>query len=128
MQKSEFLWGSATASYQCEGAWNLDGKGVGEWDVFCLLYTSSGHAGATPMNDRQDPVLAMTEWIRQITESARQKPYTVATVGCIQTFPGSTNVICDHAVSYTHLDVYKRQVSGPIDFRKSNRHNCRKAG
>ena len=32
----------------------------------------SGHAGATPMNDRQDPVLAMTEWIRQITESARQ--------------------------------------------------------
>ena len=34
MQKSEFLWGSATASYQCEGAWNLDGKGVGEWDVF----------------------------------------------------------------------------------------------
>ncbi|WP_195395242.1 glycoside hydrolase family 1 protein [Holdemania sp. 1001302B_160321_E10] len=34
MQKSEFLWGSATASYQCEGAWNLDGKDVGEWDVF----------------------------------------------------------------------------------------------
>ena len=22
-----FLWGSATASYQCEGAWNEDGKG-----------------------------------------------------------------------------------------------------
>ena len=55
------------------------------------------------MNDRQDPVLAMTEWIRQITESARQKPYTVATVGCIQTFPGSTNVICDH-VTFT-LDI-----------------------
>lgn len=51
----------------------------------------------------QDPVLAMTEWIRQITESARQKPYTVATVGCIQTFPGSTNVICDH-VTFT-LDI-----------------------
>ena len=30
----EFLWGSATASYQCEGAWNNDGKGLGEWDVF----------------------------------------------------------------------------------------------
>ena len=27
-----FLWGSATASYQCEGAWNEDGKGLGEWD------------------------------------------------------------------------------------------------
>lgn len=69
----------------------------------------SGHAGATPMNDRQDPVLAMTEWIRQITESARQKPYTVATVGCIQTFPGSTNVICDH-VTFT-LDIRSLDVA-----------------
>lgn len=31
---NDFLWGSATASYQCEGAWDEDGKGVGEWDVF----------------------------------------------------------------------------------------------
>ena len=30
----DFLWGGATASYQCEGAWNEDGKGLGEWDVF----------------------------------------------------------------------------------------------
>lgn len=30
----EFLWGGATASYQCEGGWNEDGKGLGEWDVF----------------------------------------------------------------------------------------------
>ena len=49
----DFLWGGATASYQCEGAWDEDGKGLGEWDVFshgnplningctgCLLYTS----------------------------------------------------------------------------------------
>ncbi|QIK70274.1 family 1 glycosylhydrolase [Erysipelothrix sp. HDW6C] len=30
----KFLWGSATAAYQCEGAWDADGKGLGEWDVF----------------------------------------------------------------------------------------------
>lgn len=30
----EFLWGSATAAYQCEGAWDKDGKGKGEWDYF----------------------------------------------------------------------------------------------
>ncbi|MBS6642871.1 MAG: family 1 glycosylhydrolase [Clostridiaceae bacterium] len=31
----DFLWGSATASYQCEGAWQEDGKGLGMWDEFC---------------------------------------------------------------------------------------------
>ena len=30
----DFLWGSATASYQCEGAWNLDDKVESMWDVY----------------------------------------------------------------------------------------------
>ena len=30
-----FLWGSATAAYQCEGAWQADGKGLSNWDVYC---------------------------------------------------------------------------------------------
>lgn len=32
---TEFLWGSATAAYQCEGAWNEAGKGASSWDAFC---------------------------------------------------------------------------------------------
>ena len=30
----DFAWGAATASYQIEGAWNADGKGLNIWDVF----------------------------------------------------------------------------------------------
>ncbi|WP_416147412.1 glycoside hydrolase family 1 protein [Salipaludibacillus sp. HK11] len=29
-----FLWGSASAAYQIEGAWNQDGKGPSVWDVY----------------------------------------------------------------------------------------------
>lgn len=31
---NNFLWGSATASYQCEGAWNEDGKVESMWDKY----------------------------------------------------------------------------------------------
>ena len=29
-----FLWGMASAAYQVEGSWNLDGKGESNWDRF----------------------------------------------------------------------------------------------
>ncbi|MCQ2592423.1 MAG: GH1 family beta-glucosidase [Treponema sp.] len=32
--REDFVWGSATASYQIEGAWNEDGKGPNIWDEF----------------------------------------------------------------------------------------------
>lgn len=31
----DFIWGVACASYQCEGAWDADGKGPNIWDDFC---------------------------------------------------------------------------------------------
>lgn len=31
----DFKWGVACASYQCEGAWDADGKGPNIWDDYC---------------------------------------------------------------------------------------------
>ena len=31
--KKDFLWGGATAANQCEGAWNVDGKGISVSDI-----------------------------------------------------------------------------------------------
>ena len=33
----DFLWGSASAAYQVEGAWDEDGKGVSVWDQFVRI-------------------------------------------------------------------------------------------
>lgn len=32
-----FLWGAASAAYQVEGAWDVDGKGVSNWDKFVRI-------------------------------------------------------------------------------------------
>jgi 6-phospho-beta-glucosidase len=34
---AKFLWGSASAAYQVEGAWNVDGKGPSVWDSFAKI-------------------------------------------------------------------------------------------
>lgn len=43
----DFTWGAAAASYQIEGAWNEDGKGLSVWDMFSRQpgKVAEGHTG-----------------------------------------------------------------------------------
>ena len=40
----DFVWSTATSSYQIEGAWNVSDKGPSIWDTFT-------HGGGTIVND-----------------------------------------------------------------------------
>ena len=61
---------------------------------------------------RKDPVPAAALYITKLFDWAKQHmDDMVCTIGRMETKPGSVNVIPDTVttVSYTHLDVYKRQ-------------------
>lgn len=68
MKKETFLWGSATAAYQCEGAWQEDGKGPSVWDTFCH---SPANITGTTGNVSCDFYHHYTEDIRLLAEGGQ---------------------------------------------------------
>ncbi len=53
----------------------------------------AGHAGTTPMNAREDALVAASEAVLRIRDSARTLDGAVATVGRLEVEPGGSNVI-----------------------------------
>lgn len=62
----DFLWGSATAAYQVEGAWNQDGKGPSIWDLYSKIpgatfEGTNGDVAADHYNRYKEDVKTMAE-------------------------------------------------------------------
>ncbi|MNJ54549.1 N-carbamoyl-L-amino acid hydrolase [compost metagenome] len=62
------------------------------WQQFTLT-GQAGHAGATPMNQRRDPMQAAAEILGYIYAEAKKFKNAVATVGKLRALPGGVNVI-----------------------------------
>jgi allantoate deiminase len=58
-----------------------------------VLEGAAGHAGTTPMDARDDALVAAAEYVLRIRDAARAIPEAVATVGVIEAEPGGVNVI-----------------------------------
>lgn len=62
----DFLWGSASAAYQIEGAWDVDGKGPSVWDEYVKLpgktfKGSNGDVAVDHYNRYKEDVALMAE-------------------------------------------------------------------
>ena len=66
--------------------------GIRRWTV--TVTGTTNHAGTTPMDRRQDAMVAAARFITRVSERTRARPGTqVATVGRVQAVPGAPNVI-----------------------------------
>ena len=64
--KDDFLWGSASAAYQVEGAWDKDGKGESIWDVYTRIpgttfKNTNGNVAVDHYNRYKEDVALMAE-------------------------------------------------------------------
>lgn len=72
----------------------------------------SGHAGATPMGSRRDPLVAAAMIIQEVERSAIEAGKTTrGTVGYVKAYPGAANVIperVEFSLDYRDIDLAQR--------------------
>lgn len=68
---------------------------AGPHQMWAEIRGRSGHAGATPMTLRRDPMVAAAIVIQEVETSVAQSASTRATVGDVRVVPGAHNVIAD---------------------------------
>ena len=76
--------------------------GINQWEV--TVTGTQNHAGTTPMDRRQDTLLATARFVDMVNRVVRGEPgRQVGTVGRIQAFPGAPNVIPGRTVCSLEL-------------------------
>ena len=68
---SDFIWGVACASYQCEGGWDADGKGPNIWDDFCH------RAGGSTVKNNDSGDVACDSYHRYPEDIALMKQHNI---------------------------------------------------
>jgi beta-glucosidase len=101
-----FLWGSATASFQVEGATTLDGRGESIWDRFCATpgLVAEGHTG-DPACDHYHRYPQDIELMREL--GLRAYRFSIAWPRIV---PGGRG-----PVNRAGLDFYDRLVDGLLE-------------
>lgn len=101
-----FLWGIATAAYQVEGAWNVDGKGESNWDRFA--HTIGKVKGGANADVSCDQYHRFREDVA-ILKRLNQKSYRFST-SWSRILPAGTG-----AVNQRGVDYYSRLVDALLE-------------
>ncbi|TWH57863.1 allantoate deiminase [Desulfitobacterium sp. LBE] len=88
---------------------------VNELWMKLIVKGEAGHAGATPMNLRQDALVAAAEMIQVIEGEAKKTGSTVATVGRLNVFPGGINIIPGRVEFTLDLRDTSQEVSDQVE-------------
>lgn len=88
---------------------------VNELWMKLIVKGEAGHAGATPMNLRQDALVAAAEMIQVIEREAKKTGSTVATVGRLNVFPGGINIIPGRVEFTLDLRDTSQEVSDQVE-------------
>lgn len=106
--KQKFLWGSATAAYQCEGAWNEGGKGKSNWDVFC--HSEKNNVNPVTGDVACDHYHRFEEDIRMLAEG-NQNAYRFS-VAWTRILPDGTGERCPEGI-----DFYNRLIDTCLKYK-----------
>ncbi|MEL1135654.1 Zn-dependent hydrolase [Desulfitobacterium sp. THU1] len=88
---------------------------VNELWMKVIVKGEAGHAGATPMNLRQDALVAAAEMVQVIEREAKKTGSTVATVGRFNVFPGGINIIPGRVEFTLDLRDISQEVSDQVE-------------